>query len=64
MLTLKYVTLLALITPVLNGVIFCYTELKERVLYIYLWEFDREHLKVTPIRAGVEGIGVNLRPVK
>ena len=38
-------TLLALITPALNGVVFGDMALKEPALYIYLWEFEHEHLK-------------------
>ena len=36
-------TLLALITPAANGVIFRNMALKRPALYVCLWEFDREH---------------------
>ena len=38
-------TLLALITPALDVVIFRDIALKRPALYVCLWEFDREHLK-------------------
>ena len=38
-------TLLALITPALNGVIFRDMALKGPALYVCLLQFDREHLK-------------------
>ena len=41
----KPYTLLALIAPALNGIIFRQMALKGSALYVFLWEFDREHLK-------------------
>ena len=38
-------TLLALNMPALNGAIFHDMVLKGPVLYVCLWEFDREHWK-------------------
>ena len=37
---ITWVTLLALIAPILSGVIYC-----DMALYVCLREFDREHLK-------------------
>ena len=42
---LQRITLLALITPALNDVIFCDMALKRPALYVCLRELDRELLK-------------------
>ena len=54
------ITLLVLITPVLNGVI-CDMALKEPALHIYLWQFDRELLENNAYKHRAEGARVKIR---
>ena len=42
---IKAFTLLALVTPALNGVVFCDMALKGPALYVCLGEIEHEHLK-------------------
>ena len=39
------ITLVGIIMPSLNAVVFRYMALKGQALYVRLWEFDRERLK-------------------
>ena len=57
------ITLLAFITPALNGVIFRDMALKGPALHVCLWEFDRELLKNNAHKHRAEGAGVKLGPV-
>ena len=49
--------MLVLITPALNGVIFRDMAFKGPVLYVCLWEFDREYLK-NNANKGQQGISI------
>ena len=56
-------TLLAFITPVLNGIISQDVALKGPALYVCLWEFDREYLKNNTNKDQRWRNRVNLGPV-